>query len=417
MSIIGITERYSSCSSLGTSISEKSAYVYVEETTDERNGMFDLYCVYSSDRGGFLKNEIIYNEISAIYSSQMEETNERNVHVEFFEINTTERYAYLPSYTTTEILKNPDIANVYYTERYADYEFCSAYVERMAFAPIIQYDERWCGADYRSYDEKWSERQCKFLVESGNLVERQCFFRAFNTKYSFTVNKKEQLIELTPNTDSIKYTLYDGLITILDEYINIYDIIQVPSKISSLDVYLLYKHDVIVGSEIENQWNCINLRSSTIFNLPNETVEGMKVFNGYLIFNYPVVSYTLSYQLVNELIQYPEKVSSFDENAHNIKVSNEFSESLLEGHNTFEEYIKFLDFKRRIKFSFDGKRKSLDYTYLDNLKTCVPIPLKISLDEDLYNNSLVDFIFRYNIIPFNTSKGKTVSSKVIFRML
>ena len=105
-------------------------------------------------------------------------------------------------------------------------------------------------SSYRTYTLKTSERNCKYLVESRDLAERYCFLRSYDTKYTITINKKEQDFEYIPNIDDVKYTLYDGLTVIVDEYVNIFDIIQVPKDITPLDVFLLYKQDKIVGEEV-----------------------------------------------------------------------------------------------------------------------------------------------------------------------
>ena len=417
MAILGISERYAKALWEVQASSEIPAFVCMYYTINsEKNAIYKLSYTSSTDRYCLSQNTIIYDELQSIYSSKNTCYDEKNAIVFFYKSETSERYSYLPSYSSIALLRNPDVFQTYYNERYACTVFCSAFAERYGKLAIVQYTDRTCISAYLTYTRKVTDRYCKYIVEGVNHSDRFSYYSKYDEKYSFKINLKEQEITYIPNSDEISYNLYKNVKTILKTHVNVYDIIQVPIDITPNDVYLVYKEDVIVNNQIVNRWKCYNLNSDSIFYLPVYNSNDYKIFNGYLIFNSPLISYSFSYLLIKELLQFPNKATKLDVDALKTEIQIKYG-TLLGDFDTITDYINYHCYKRDVTLELDTKRKTFDYNYLSTFKTCIPVPFKINIRNTLYDKSQNTFRFRYNIPAFNVTKTSNMNNKILFKLL
>lgn len=415
MSILGISERYSGYLSNETVNSESNGYACTHYTTSsDKNANYKRYYISSSDRYCYIENAIIYEEINCVYSSYDETISERNAQALSYISEIVDRFAYLPSYNTFSIQFNPSVPQTYCNDRTAISIYCSALSDRYATTNVIQFTERFVVASYVSFITIYDTRLCTASIESANHSDRFVVYNRFHTKYEITINKKEQEITYVTSNNN-KYLLIDNIKTAPIEYTNTFDIIQLPNDLTSSDVFLIHKVDTIINNETISIWKCANLNDNSMLLLPSIHDGNYLIFDGYFIFNTSLVTFNMSYSIIQEMYQFPKKSSKYNKADNDLFVKSKYP-ALLENFDSVEDYIKDAWDRRKIAWSIDNKTHLFDKNYVGSYKPCVPIPFRIKLNIDLYNNYMRNFIFRYNIITNKANKRVFSNKKIILKI-
>jgi len=376
MPIIGISERYSEYNSIENVNSEIFSYCCMYYTTSSvKNAIFNFYSIISTERNCYAENDITYNEIECLYSSFDTTFSEKYASCYYYEALVSERYSYLPSYTSFHIQFNPHKVVTHYSDMYASANYALV-SERFAYVNAVRYSERYCFSVYKSFTQYYSARGCTCATEPLNLSYRYCTYDTHHNKFKIVINNKEQEIIYTPNSDDVKRNLINNGKTIPQLYRNIFDIIKTPTDLSSGDVFIVYKTDV---------WKCYNLNHSSTLKLPATYQNNFHTFNGYFIFCSPNINYNLNYLIFNKYNQYPEKTSNFNEDDWllNLKKLNPI---VFENHDTLQEYLLDLYRKRYITFTLENHIRQFDIKYYETFKTNILIPFRIQLHASLYDN-------------------------------